>query len=97
MNVMIEETLQQTIVITNPQGFHVRPIQKFALRAMKFQCEITVIKDDRRVDGRSVLDLLTLGAVSGTKLTIEAAGPDAHEAIPALVAVIENYVDEESA
>ncbi len=70
-----------------------RPIREFALLAMKFECEVTVIKEDQRVDGRSVLELMTLGAAQGTELIVETSGSDANEALPALVAVM-THIDE---
>lgn len=85
---MIDQTLHQSVIVTNPQGFHMRPVRDFAVLAMKYQCEVHVLKGDRRVDGRSVLELMTLGAVPGTELIIEVSGPDANEALPALVKVV---------
>jgi len=54
-----------------------RPAYLLAETAAQFQSEIELVKDDIRVDGKSVLGILTLGATQGTKVLVEAAGDDA--------------------
>lgn len=61
-----------------------RPAYLFVSTAAKFESKIEVVKDDIRIDGKSVLDILTLGATQGTQVTLEATGSDAEEAIAAL-------------
>ena len=78
----------RTVTVNNPQGFHMRPAHQFVQRAKQFQSQIFVIKGDRRCDGRSIMELLTLVAPAGTELTIEAQGPDAHEAVEALAQIV---------
>lgn len=80
----------RAVVIENPQGLHARPAELFARLALKFESHIEVIRDDQRVDGKSILDILTLGVQQGTTLTLEARGQDAQEAIDALAKLVEN-------
>lgn len=80
----------RAVVIENPQGLHARPAELFARLALKFESHIEVIRDDQRVDGKSILDILTLGVQQGTMLTLEAHGRDAQEAIDALAKLVEN-------
>ena len=61
-----------------------RPAYLFVSTASKYDCKIEVVKDDIRVDGKSVLDILTLGASQGTRVQLEATGVDAQLAINAL-------------
>ena len=61
-----------------------RPAYLFVSTASKFESKIEVVKDDIRIDGKSVLDVLTLGATQGTKVSVEANGADAQNAIAAL-------------
>ena len=82
------EPLQRRVIITNPMGFHFRPMGAFAKLASTFQSTITVRKEDRRVDGKSILELMLLAAEQGSELTIEASGPDAVEAVDALAEVV---------
>lgn len=77
-----------TVVVTNPQGIHARPADMFVKLAIQFQSTIDVFKDGNRVDGKSILDMLTLAAVAGSELRIEATGPDAQQALDALTELI---------
>jgi phosphocarrier protein HPr len=92
---MADGTLTRTVVVTNPQGLHARPADMFVKLASKYQAKVEVIKDGERVDGKSILNILTLAAVEGTPLTIEATGPDAQAALDALAELIMRNFDEE--
>ena len=72
------------VTIQNQQGLHMRPAYLFAETAAKFECEVELVKDDVRVNGKSVLDILTLGAAQGTEILVEAVGNDASAAIEIL-------------
>ncbi len=85
---MSEQTSQRSVVVTNPQGLHARPADMFAKLANRFESRIELIKDSERVDGKSILAILTLAAVEGTTLCIEATGRDAEKAANALVELI---------
>ena len=75
---------QKTVVISNPQGLHARPAEIFSRLALQYDSTIEVIRDDLRIDAKSILHVLTLGATQGTALTLEASGPDAQQALDAL-------------
>jgi len=77
-------------VIQNEQGLHARPAEMVVRLAQKFESKIDICREDYRVDARSIMDLLTLGAAKGTELTFEADGRDAQEAVDALAKLIEN-------
>ena len=81
---MANPTQTTTVTITNPQGLHMRPAYLFAETAAKFDSKIELIKDDIRIDGKSVLSILTLGAAQGTQISVEATGDDATAAISVL-------------
>ena len=81
---MTPETRTRTVVVTNPQGLHARPADAFVKTALRFESKIEVIKESERVDGKSILSMLTLAALEGTRLSIEATGPDAEPALEAL-------------
>lgn len=87
---MQQPAVTRMVVIKNPQGLHARPAELLARRALKFQSQIEVVKDDLRVDAKSILHILTLGASQGTQLVLEARGSDAEEAVETLVALIES-------
>jgi len=93
---MTGESARQTVVITNPQGFHMRPMAAFVEAAKRFPCTITVTREGMApVDGKSIWGLLELVAVPGTELVIEAHGPDAGKAVGELLAIFEQSFDEE--
>jgi phosphotransferase system HPr (HPr) family protein len=62
----------------------------FARLARQFQSRIELVRDDRRVEASSIIDLLTLGAGPGTELILEAEGDDAEQAVEALVRLVES-------
>jgi phosphocarrier protein len=82
------EVLQRKVTVTDPLGFHLRPLAAFAQRAKQFQSAVTVTKDDQRVNGKSPLELMLLAAQQGTELTLEVAGPDAQTALPILAEML---------
>lgn len=86
---MSESVATSRVIITNPQGLHARPADLFVKIANRFESEIEVVKDGERVDGKSILAILTLVALQGTELFIEARGRDADEALRALVDLVE--------
>ena len=92
---MDDQVRQVRVVVANPQGLHARPADMFVKLAMQFQSTIEVIKDRERVDGKSILSILTLAAGQGEELQIEAKGPDAEEAVRALEEQIsKNFADD---
>ena len=76
--------VQKAVVVSNPQGLHARPAELFSRLALEFESDIEVIRDDLRIDAKSILNVLTLGAAQGTVLVLEARGSDAEKAIAAL-------------
>jgi phosphotransferase system HPr (HPr) family protein len=82
--------ITRVIVIRNPQGLHARPAQMFVRLAMQFESRIELVHDGRRVDGKSMLDVLTLAATQGTRLVLEADGQDAVGAVEALAKLVED-------
>jgi phosphotransferase system HPr (HPr) family protein len=78
------------VEITNAMGFHMRPAGKFAQLASTFaDTEIRVHFKGRDFNGKSVLELMTVGAECGTRLEIAASGPAADAALQALSELVE--------
>jgi phosphotransferase system HPr (HPr) family protein len=86
---MNETKSTRAVVLTNPQGLHARPADLFVRTANRFDAHVQIVKDGRRVNGKSILDILTLAVEQGTNLVLEATGPDAEAALDALVALVE--------
>ena len=87
--------LLQKVVVTNPQGFHMRPMAAFAQLAARFDSSVKVSREGQSVNGKSILDLMLLAAAQGTELTLEVAGPDAQAALDALVQLLKTPPTEE--
>ena len=74
----------QEVTINNEVGLHARPATFFIQKANEFKSGIWVEKDERRVNAKSLLGVLSLGITKGTTLTLRADGSDEKEAIAAL-------------
>lgn len=85
---MQNSRITRVVVIENEQGLHARPAELLARLARQFQSHVEVIRDDRRVEASSIMDLLTLGAVQGTSLIVAAEGDDAEQAVDALARLV---------
>jgi len=77
---------EQEITLTG--DLHARPAGALSVAAGRFASVIKVTADGRTVDAKSVLSVMGLGATSGQHVTVSAAGPDAQEAVAALVAIL---------
>ena len=75
--------------IINAKGLHARASAKVVEAAARFQSQITVTKDDQRVDARSIMGLMMLAAGLGSEIGIVCEGPDADEAMTAILALVE--------
>ena len=75
-------------------GLHARPATFFIQRANEYKSSIWVEKDERRVNAKSLLGVLSLGIVQGTKILIVADGSDEQEAVDTLVELIESNFSE---
>jgi phosphotransferase system HPr (HPr) family protein len=84
------DTFRQTVRVTNPNGFHMRPATAFVELARRFQANVTVSRDGRSVDGKSIFELMgNMLTPQGGELIVETSGPDAGAALAALVELIE--------
>jgi len=91
---MSERKVSRTVVVRTPRGLHLRPWGQFAELAHKFDAQVVVIKGGTQADGRSTMQLLTLAAVQGSELQIEAQGFAADDAVAALCEFIENLYED---
>ncbi len=93
---MSDETFQARVTICNKLGMHARAATRFVQLASKYACEVSVVKDGNRVNGKSIMGVLMLVASLGTVITIECKGAGAGEAGKALVELVENKFGEDS-
>ena len=78
------------VVIQNQAGLHARPATFFIQKANEFKSSIWVEKEDRRVNAKSLLGVLSLGIMGGTTIRILAGGPDEEAAVDELVKLVES-------
>ena len=77
------------VTITNTIGLHARPATFFIQKASSYKCSIWVEKEERRVNAKSLLGVLSMGIAKGMTITLIADGQDEERAINALVELIE--------
>lgn len=82
------------VLVQNQVGLHARPATFFIQKANEFKSSIWIEKDDRRVNAKSLLGVLSLGIVKGTAVNIVADGVDENEAIATLSALIDSDFSE---
>ncbi len=83
------DVVRGTFVVKNRLGLHARAATKLVLLAGRFPCEITIGRDGQFANAKSVMGVLLLCGSKGTKLTLEATGPEASTAIQQLGELIE--------
>lgn len=83
-------TKQVTLLIQNKLGLHARPAALFVQAANRFNSEIEVQKGKEKVNGKSIMGIMTLAAGRGSQITIRATGTDATKAISELTKLIRN-------
>jgi phosphotransferase system HPr (HPr) family protein len=83
------------VKVVNRLGLHARAAARFVHLANRFESRISVFKEDSRVDGKSILGLLTLAACRGTRLRLAADGRDEREALDELVGLVRDRFGEE--
>jgi phosphocarrier, HPr family len=85
---------EQKVTLTNEIGLHARPASVFIRAAVQFPCDITVEKNARSYNAKSIMSVLSMSASNGEELTIKASGEKEEEAVKSLVDVIENKINQ---
>lgn len=80
--------ISETVVIQNKVGLHSRPATSFIQKANEYRCSVWIEKNERRVNAKSLLGVLSLGVLQGTEISIITDGPDERDAIDAMVSLV---------
>lgn len=88
-------TVSRSVDICNARGLHARASAKFVKLASTFDAEVKVSRDGQTVDARSIMGLMMLAAGPGCEIEIAADGPEAEQALSALVELVEGRFDED--
>ena len=87
--------LRREFTVRNKLGIHARTAAKIVQTTSQFQSRISIFKNSREADAKSMLDIMTLSCPQGTRLEVRAEGEDAAEAMAALVLLFDNRFGEE--
>jgi phosphocarrier protein len=86
---------RRELMIVNRLGLHARAAAKFVSVASRFESEISVSRDGRNVNGKSIMGIMMLAASKGTSIEITTEGPDEEQALEALANLIAGRFEEE--
>ncbi len=87
--------IERPAKIVNKEGLHARPAAKIVKVASKYASEIEIVKDDMRVNGKSIMGVMMLSAECGSAIVLRATGPDEAEAVDALADLVAKGFGEE--
>ena len=85
---------QREVEIINKLGLHARASAKLTQLAAKYQSDVTMARNNRKVNAKSIMGVMMLAAGKGAKVTFETSGPDEDEALEAIVALVNDYFGE---
>ncbi|MEW6355954.1 MAG: HPr family phosphocarrier protein [Planctomycetota bacterium] len=88
-------SIEREVMITNKLGLHLRAAGRLVDVANRFSADIRIRKGQKEVDGKSIMEVMTLAATTGTPIVLCATGADARDAIYSLVNLVEGKFDEE--
>ena len=87
--------ISQRVTVVNQLGMHARAAAKFVHLAGRFDARVRVARDERELDGKSIMGVLLLAAARGSTITISADGADEQDAVNALVALVRSGFGEQ--
>jgi phosphocarrier protein HPr len=79
---------QREVEIINKLGLHARASAKLTQLAAKYQCDVSLARNGRKVNAKSIMGVMMLAAGKGSRVTLETDGPDETEALNAIIALI---------
>jgi phosphocarrier protein len=87
--------VEQKVKVTNRAGIHARPAALLVQKLTQFKSAVYIEKDSDRINAKSIMGVITLGAAYGTELTIKAEGEDEVQALEALLRLFETKFEED--
>lgn len=91
---MGDEKREKTCTVRNAMGLHARPAALIVQTANRYSCDVTLVKDDQTVNGKSIMGVLMLAAARGTNVTVRAEGDDAPACLEAISTLFEKGFNE---
>jgi phosphotransferase system HPr (HPr) family protein len=83
------------VLVRNRSGLHARPAARFIEKAQSFDSAVSIEKDGRSANAKSLIGVLKLGISAGAQIRVSAEGPDAEDAVLGLVGFLEELLAEE--
>lgn len=87
--------VKKEVIVENETGLHARPASVFVQEAENYEAEITISKGEEEANAKSIMGVMSLGVDEETKITIQAEGSEAEEAVNNLVELVQNNFGEE--
>lgn len=86
--------VERAVQIRNRNGLHARPAAEIVKAAARFKSDITIVREDMEVNGKSIMGVMMLAAECGATIVLRADGPDADAAVEAIERLIANKFGE---
>jgi phosphocarrier protein HPr len=80
--------MERTVEIVNKNGLHARPAAEIVKLSAKFKADITIVRDELEVNGKSIMGVMMLAAEFGSNILVRATGPDAEQAVNAIAELV---------
>lgn len=85
--------MERTITIKNPSGLHARPASLLVQKASSFPCEINLVKGEKRVNAKSIMNVLALGISANDQVSVITAGEKEAEALQVICDFLESLAE----
>ena len=86
--------IERELAIRNRLGLHARAAAKLTQLASHYQCEVSLARNGRKVNAKSIMGVMMLAAGRGSRIVLETDGPDEGEAMDAIITLIGDYFGE---
>lgn len=90
-----QKLIRKEVTLLNRLGLHIRPAAQFTKIAARYKADVYLVRDDMRVNAKSIMGVMMLAAGRGTRLTLECTGEDEEALCAELLQLIENKFGEE--
>lgn len=87
--------LTETLTVKTRAGIHARPASQIVKTAQQFKSDIFLIKGNMKINGKSIMGVITLGATFNTEIEVQCIGPDEKEMLHAIKKLFDNHFEEE--
>ena len=86
--------VERSVQVVNRNGLHARPAAEIVKAAARFRSDITIVREDLEVNGKSIMGVMMLAAEYGSQLLLRAEGADEQDAVSAIARLIESKFGE---